>query len=265
MTHEKYYKYKHRIDFYLDENGITDLSDYRLGKTADENINIEHGGYTNIAKPSYEDLKKLVTKPNFIKHRNKNMIIPKLEFILKIKFAAGEYKRGEVIYNKYDKYPYIWFINPQCNSLLTGDDFIRFNVKDSVLYINNDFAVPSVNKAYYLSCVLIPKKDLNIPGDNTYTVHILPKKTIITSMNRGQFERQEVEIIEMPPPVQGAGDDSATVIKEDVIVPTYKQRNLYEHPEVIIPKTGSAVFKTPPRDPKKIKVTKEDVKKILTT
>src|SRR5271156_1776299 len=249
MTHEKYYKYKHRIDFYLEENGITDLSDYRLGNPVDENINIEHWGYTNIAKPSYEDLKKLVTKPNFIKHRNKNMIIPKLEFILKIKFAAGEYKRGEVIYNKYEKYPYIWFINPQCNSLVTGADFIRFHVTDSVLYINNDFTVPPVNKNYYFSCVLIPKKDLNIPGANKYTVNVAPN-------NRGQIERQEVDI-EMPPPVQGvshsfAADDSAVV--EPAIIPEVKPRKLYEHPTPVISKTGLPWAKAEPRfDGKKIK------------
>src|SRR5271156_1367737 len=96
---DKYYKIKHRIDFYLEEKGITDLSDYHLGKPAiseTQTINIEHWGYTklDIAEPSYEDLKKLLTKPNFIQHRNKNMMIPKLEFILEIKFAAGEYKRG---------------------------------------------------------------------------------------------------------------------------------------------------------------------------
>ena len=34
MGSDKYYKFKHRIDFYLEENGITDLSDYRLGKPA---------------------------------------------------------------------------------------------------------------------------------------------------------------------------------------------------------------------------------------
>src|SRR5271156_303148 len=247
MAHDKYYKIKHKIDFYLEENGITDLSDYRLCRPTNEVVNIEYWGYNKlgIAEPSHEDLKKLVTKPNFVQHRNKNMIIPKLEFILKIKFDPGSYKRGEVIYNKYEKYPYIWFINLQCSSLLTGADFIRFHVTDSVLYINNDFAVPPVNKTYHLSCILIPKKDLNIPGDNKYTVNIAPKKTIITSMNRGQMERQEVKIIEMPPPVKGAGDDSAVIasassseaaIKEEVIVPTYKKRNFHEHPEVVIPR-----------------------------
>ena len=52
---DNYYKTKHRIDFYLSENGITDLSDYRLGHPAttsiiesldraatDKIINIEH-------------------------------------------------------------------------------------------------------------------------------------------------------------------------------------------------------------------------------
>src|SRR5271156_5858715 len=118
---DKYYKIKHRIDFYLEENGITDLSDYRLYRPTNKVVNIEHWGYTNIAEPSHEDLKKLVTKPNFIQHRNKNMIILKLEFILKIKFTPpGEsYRRGEVIYNKYEKYPYIWFITPQSTSLVT--------------------------------------------------------------------------------------------------------------------------------------------------
>src|SRR5271156_799483 len=181
---DKYYKNKHRTDFYLEENGITDLSDYRLCRPTNDVVNVEYWGYANKAEPSHEDLKKLVTKPNFIQHRNKNMIIPKLEFILKIKFTPGEYKRGEVIYNKYEKYPYIWFINPQCTSLLTGADFIRFHVTDSVLYINNDFTVPPVNKTYHLSCVLIPKKDLN--HDNKYTLNILPK-------NIGQMEMIPVD------------------------------------------------------------------------
>ena len=107
------------------------------------------------------------------------MTLHKLKFILKINFPPGEYKRGEMIYSKYEKYPYIWFLTPQSTSLVTSADFIRFHVTDSVLYINNDFAVPPVNKTYHLSCVLIPKKDLN--HDNKYTVNITPK-------NRGQLE-----------------------------------------------------------------------------
>src|SRR5271156_4099963 len=99
---DKYYKVKHRIDFYLEENGITDLSKYSLGSPVILNetvdvINIHYWDYENCPKPTYEDLKKLLTKPNFIQHRNNNMILHKLEFILKINFSPGEYKRGEVI------------------------------------------------------------------------------------------------------------------------------------------------------------------------
>src|SRR5271156_2794908 len=215
---DKYYKIKHLVDFYLEENEIIDLLNYRLCRPTNKVVNIEHWGYTNIAKPSYEDLKKLVTKPNFIQHRNKNMIISKLEFTLKIKFTPGEYKRGEVINNKYEKYPYIWFINPQCTSLLTGADFIRFHVTDSVLYINNDFTVPPVNKTYHLSCVLIPKKDLNIPGDNKYTVNMKPVKP---SQPPGlQEEKDKTEALLIPKNNE-AGD---AAIKKEVIVPTYKKR-----------------------------------------
>jgi hypothetical protein len=209
MVHEKYYKIKHRIDFYLEDKGVTDLSDYNLGKPAlindNKDVNILHWGYI-VPRPTYDELKQLFKRSNFIDHRNKNMVIFKLEFVLKIKFSPGTYKRGEIIYDKYKDYPYIWFITPPCTSLMTSADFIRFKVVNSILYINNDFVVPPVVENFYLSCILIPKKDIGI--QEKYLVIMnptggTPKKTIITSMNRGQIEQKEVEIIEMPPP-QGA-------------------------------------------------------------
>ena len=67
MTHEKYYKCMHRIDFHLEEIGITDLSKYSLGSPVILNetgggqsadvINIHYWGYENCPKPTYEDLK----------------------------------------------------------------------------------------------------------------------------------------------------------------------------------------------------------------
>ena len=83
--------------------------------------------------------------------------------------------------------------------------------------------------------------------------------------------------MEIRPPVQGvshgfAADDSAVInrraaeLQEEVIVPEVKPRKLYEHPTPVISKTGLPWAKAEPRfDAKKIKVTKEDVKKILTT
>src|SRR3981189_133368 len=79
MGHDKYYKIKHRIDFYLEEAGITDLSEYRLGRPASTGItiNIEHWGYTTVTKPTNQVLKQLVNRPNFKAHMYKNMLIHK--------------------------------------------------------------------------------------------------------------------------------------------------------------------------------------------
>ena len=97
MTHEKYNSFKHRIDFYLEENGETDNSKYSLGHPVVDSvkgnkINIEYWNY-EIARPTYDILKELYKKPNFTQHRNKNMIIHKLDFILKISFPIGGIQR----------------------------------------------------------------------------------------------------------------------------------------------------------------------------
>src|SRR3981189_3591567 len=108
---DKYYKWKHRIDFYLEENGITDFSDYRLGKpaTTGTTVNIEHWGYTSVpVQPTYQVLKELVNKPNFRAHMYKNMLIHKQDFILCVMFPAGDYQDTTVLYNKFKDYPYIW-------------------------------------------------------------------------------------------------------------------------------------------------------------
>ena len=112
MGSDKYYKFKHRIDFYLEEAGITDLSEYRLGKPAamGTTVNIEHWGYTTVIQPIYKVLKDLVNKPTFLGHMRKNMLIHKQDFILCVMFPAGEYKDSTVLYNKFKDYPYIWHV-----------------------------------------------------------------------------------------------------------------------------------------------------------
>src|SRR5258708_29513377 len=110
MSRKNYDTYKHRIDFYLEENGILDNSQYRLGMPAvisdptivarviEKKINIEYWNYDTVDEPSYDTLKELSTKSNFKEHRNKNMLLHKLDFILKISFPIGVYKENMVIY-----------------------------------------------------------------------------------------------------------------------------------------------------------------------
>lgn len=266
MGSDKYYKIKNRIDFYLNEKGVTDFSNYILDRhvLVDNEINIIQWGYIDIPKPTYDELKTLCSKPNFIDHRNKNMLLLKLKFILKIKFDPGEYKRGDMIYDKYKDYPYIWFINLQDTSIVTPTDLIQFKVKNSVLYINNDFTITQVNNVY-LRCVLVSKKDIDT--NNKYVVNVIPNSLPSTSMNSEQVEipnNNESNI------TQGVTDDSAMVsvnnnVSEPEIVPV-KKKNLYEHPTPVISKTGLPWAKAEPRfDVKKIKVTKEDVKKIISS
>ena len=131
-----YYEYKHKIDFYLSENKISDNSKFHFTITGSNHIlNFEYWDYT-IPKPTKEVLDNLKFNPKFKAHRKDNIVIGRLEFILKIKFSEGEYKNGLVICDDYRDLPYIWFITPRVNFKNTSDIYPRFAIKDSVVYMN---------------------------------------------------------------------------------------------------------------------------------
>ena len=86
----KYYRVKHKIDFYLKINNEEDCSKYRFNlehNSDDENyysINIIRWDYPDIIKPDKAMLKIIKTNSGFIDHRNKNLLLHKEKFILKI-------------------------------------------------------------------------------------------------------------------------------------------------------------------------------------
>ena len=144
-----YYKYKHKIDFYLSENSIIDNSKYHFTFQNNE-LKFEYWDYENIIKPTKEILDNLKFKSNFKSHRKDNIVIDKLEFIMKITFTEGEYKKGLIICEDYKDLPYIWFIKPRVNFKNTSDIFLRFIAKDSILYMNMDLNVADGKKKHFI-------------------------------------------------------------------------------------------------------------------
>ena len=103
-----YYEYKHKIDFYLSENKISDNSQFHF--TIDPVFKIEYWNYENLQEPTKEILDNLKFNPKFKAHRKDNIVISRKEFIMKITFTEGEYKKGLVLCEDYKDLAYIWFI-----------------------------------------------------------------------------------------------------------------------------------------------------------
>src|SRR3977135_1382699 len=189
MGGDKYYKWKHRIDFYLNENGVTDLSNYRLGRPASSVgaegsgvvdtgtlspgwvvLNIEYWGYTTVPKPTYKALKELVKKPNLKKHMHENMLINKQDFILKIVFKAGKYDDAVVLYSKYKDYPYVWWVLVETGAFISDSDL---RTHDSQLTLFKTMNLMT-NRIVHIRCILTPKKDIDI--DTKHFIKVKPPR-----------------------------------------------------------------------------------------
>ena len=274
---DKYYKFKHRIDFYLGENGVTDLSDYRLGHPAATGkvINIEHWNYSTVPKPTYKVLKELVKKPNFYNHMYENRLLPKLDFIIKVMFPAGDYKDSVVIHDKYKGLPYVWWVLLETGAFISDADLKSLD-SQLVLYKTMNLYI---NRIVHIRCILTPRKDIDIDTANIIRVKPTSLEPSVgdTSIVPERQEEQNNKPQPKSPEIITTDSLDPTeeeVVNEPLIIPSVKERKLYEHPEITIPKTGSAIFKSPPRyDSKKrspaaegetrVKVTKDDINKII--
>jgi hypothetical protein len=182
MDHH-YRKYKHKIDFYLSENNITDFTKFYFTLTSNHDVDIRKEIIDlkiidwdyNIEQPTKEVLDNLKSNPKFKIHRKDNLIIGRLEFILKIVFKEGEYNKGLIICEDYKDLPYEWFITPRCNMKNTNDIFLRFIAKDSILYMNMELNVAvGKRKTFYLNCLLVPEKEINIDSKHNFTFRAVP-------------------------------------------------------------------------------------------
>src|SRR6266853_4099982 len=159
---KKYYRYKHKIDFYLKSNNENDFSKYMF--TFDESgrdINILRWDYLKIVKPDMKMLKLIKTNRGFYEHRNKNMLLHPEEFILNISFEPGTYPDGMIIYDKFKDLPYIWFIEKSVNSTHPFMSNISkyFSFDNSIMSgkLEMDFS----DKAnLYFKCSLLPIRNI---------------------------------------------------------------------------------------------------------
>src|SRR6266853_3009120 len=172
----KYYRYKHKIDFYLKINNEEDCSKYRfnvengdflIDGTRAYSLNISRWDYENIIKPDESMLKIVKTNSGFIDHRNKNLLLHKEKFILKLCFEPGRYDDDMVIYDKYKDLPYLWFIKNSYNSDSSETVVRVFKVVDSVIQLNYNLNLPK-KSYYYIKCSLCPLKDIMINNSNTF-------------------------------------------------------------------------------------------------
>src|SRR6266853_2473682 len=246
----KYYRVKHKIDFYLNINNEEDCSKYRFTlehNSDDENyysINIIRWDYPDIIKPDKYMLKIVKTNSAYIDHRNKNLLLHKEKFILKICFEAGRYDDDMVIYDKYKGLPYLWFIKNSYNNDSSATEVRAFKVIDSVIQLNYNLNLRK-KSCDYIKCNLFPLKE------------IMKNNTI-------KF------ILSTPPTDMNIAVDTVTKVKVKAASASNTEKNkpkkLYEHPDPIIAKTVLPWAKDAPRfnnNKPKVKVTKEDVNKII--
>src|SRR6266853_166428 len=242
----KYYRVKHKIDFYLNINNEEDCSKYRFTlehNSDDENyysINIIRWDYPDIIKPDKDMLKIVKTNSAFIDHRNKNLLLHKEKFILKICFEAGKYDSEMDIYDIYKGLPYLWFIKNSDNSDSSESGVKVFKVVDSVIQLNYNLNLPK-KSYFYIKCYLFPLKEI--------------------------MKNNTIKFISTTPPTD-IDIDTVTKVKVKAASNTeeIKPKKLYEHPDPVIAKKGDPWSKDAARfknNKPKVKVTKEDVNKII--
>src|SRR6266853_2408248 len=214
----KYYKVKHKIKFYLKINNEEDYSKYMFNiehNNDDENyysINIIRWDYPDIIKPDKDMLKLIKTNSAFIDHRNKNLLLHKEKFILKLCFEPGRYDSEMDIYDKYKGLPYLWFIKNSYNSDSSETGVKVFKVVDSVIQLNYNLNQPK-KSYFYIKCSLLPLKEI--------------------------MKNNTIKFISTTPPTD-IDIDTVTKVKVKAASNTeeIKPKKLYEHPDPVISKTG---------------------------
>ena len=191
----KYYRIRHKIEFYLRVNEVTDFSKFQFSiePTADNNftLNIERWDYPKVPKPDLAMLNKYKTNLGFIKDRRRNLLLHKEEFIIKLTFEAGSYPKGMILYDKFKDLSYVWFVtcDPSISPLIDTKD-------DSTLTLSKDINLPSATTDY-IKCILIPKKDITFYKENC--LKFSPAKPI------KQANRDDISILK-PRPKRYADD-----------------------------------------------------------
>src|SRR6266853_204683 len=192
-------------------------------------------------------LKLIKTNSGFIDHRNKNLLLHKEKFILKICLDPGDYDKDMIIYDKYKGLPYLWFIKNSVNSEASNTLTKFFTVVDSVIQLNVN--VVFVKKSYfYIKCSLFPIKEI-MENNRIKFISSTPYESTNTSTDA----------------VAGQADTVTKVkVKDASNTEEIKPKKLYEHPDPIIAKKGDSWSKDAARfknNKSKVKVTKEDVNK----
>src|SRR6266853_3381539 len=259
----KYYRVKHKIDFYLKINNEEDCSkylfniehgDFLIDGTRSYTLNIIRWNYPDIIKPDIDMLKIVKTNSAFIDHRNKNLLLHKEKFILKLCFEAGRYESEMVIYDKYKGLPYLWFIKNSYNSDSSETVVKVFKVVDSVIHLNYNLNLPK-KSYFYIKCSLLPLKDIMINNNNTFIfASSSPYESTLTD-----------NVTDPGTKVKVKASSNAVASKADT--EENKPNKLYEHPDPVIAKKGDPWSKDAARfknnNKPKVKVTKEDLDKII--
>src|SRR6266853_3890051 len=212
----KYYRVKHKIDFYLKINNEEDCSkylfniehgDFLIDGTRSYSLNIIRWDYENISKPDIEMLKIVKTNSAFIDHRNKNLLLHKEKFILKLSFEPGRYDSEMDIYDKYKGLPYLWFIKNSYNSDSSETGVKVFKVVDSVIQLNYNLNQPK-KSYFYIKCSLLPLKEI--------------------------MKNNTIKFISSTPPTD-IDIDTVTKVKVKAASNTeeIKPKKLYEHPDPV--------------------------------
>ena len=147
---KKFFDYHHKIEFYLSENDISDLTKFNCYVDSALRLQIPKWDYV-ISKPTEESLDQLaLTNSNFKVQKNANKIVYKKELLLRVTFSDRIFSNDTVIYDKYKDEPYEWIIS--------GNKKFVFEL-NGILYLKSGVTLPK-DKILFLHCVLFPKKDI---------------------------------------------------------------------------------------------------------
>src|SRR6266853_4340391 len=235
---KKYYRYKHKIDFYLKSNNENDFSKYMFtfdesGATKD--INILRWDYLKIVKPDMKMLKLVKTNRGFYEHRNKNMLLHPEEFILSISFEIGIYPDGMIIYDKFKDLPYIWFVKKSVNRTHPYMNNISkyFSFDNSIMSVKLEMDFDNKTNLYF-KCSLLPIR--NIEPNNI--INFVSSKQITPQVASKQ-ESTPIEIKEpvIIPKVRSSLQRSNTLpLPKKKIYPSLEQLDKFESVEINVNK-----------------------------
>src|SRR6266853_2683502 len=236
---KKYYRYKHKIDFYLKSNNEKDFSKYMFtfdesGATKD--INILRWDYLKIVKPDMRMLKLIKTNRGFYEHRNKNMLLHPEEFILNISFEPGIYPVGMIIYDKFKDLPYIWFVKKSVNSTHPFMSNISkyFSFDNFIMSTKLEFTFSDKANLYF-KCSLVPIRNIEPNNIINFVPTITPtvasvqeiKEPVIIPKARSSLQRSNT--LPVPKKIYPSLEQIDKFEFVEISSPT-----VYEHPEPVI-------------------------------